>query len=186
MVTVVAIRCMECGFDHTSADFFTCITLISGQCDNVRYMRDISVQIQAWTCFSIPLSIIYLFHCTERVYNSGEARKYEKHSVSSWIKVFLQKWNINCEMKSVFACLFATIAACGEKHPLTGWFHRPCNVIFILIYLWVLVLVLVLPTTKEYQTCWRRHVDGLPKYHPPLVTDWMPYGRSTRKCRIVC
>ena len=50
----------------------------------------------------------------------------------------------------------------------------------------VLVLVLVLPTTKEYKTCWRRHVDDLPKYRPPLVTDSKPYGRSTRKCRIVC
>ena len=48
------------------------------------------------------------------------------------------------------------------------------------------VLVLVLPTTKEYQTCQQRRVDDLPKYRPPLVTDSTPYGRSTRKRRIVC
>ena len=56
------------------------------------------------------------------------------------------------------------------------------SVIFVLIYF----LVLVLPTTKEYQTCWRRRVDDLPKYRPPLVTDSMPYGRSTSKRHIVC
>ena len=38
----------------------------------------------------------------------------------------------------------------------------------------------------SYQTCWRRRVDDLPKYRPPLVTDSTLFGRSTRKRRIVC
>ena len=38
----------------------------------------------------------------------------------------------------------------------------------------------------SYQTCWWRRVDDLPNYRPPLVTDSTPYGRSTRKRRIVC
>ena len=32
-----------------------------------------------------------------------------------WMKVFLAKWNKTCETKSVFACLFATVGAGGEK-----------------------------------------------------------------------
>ena len=57
---------------------------------------------------------------------------------------------------------------------------------FVLVLQYFFVLVLDFPTTKEYQTCWRRRVDDLPKYRPPLVTDSTPYGRSTRKRRIVC
>ena len=73
-------------------------------------------------------NIQYLLHCTERcVYNSGEARKYDKYSMSSSLKFFSAKWNKNCEIESIFACLFATIAAGGEKHSLTGWFHRPIS-----------------------------------------------------------
>ena len=50
--------------------------------------------------------------------------------------------------------------------------HFSSSVIFVLIYFLVLVLF------QFYQTCWRRSVDDLPKYRPPLVTDSTPYVRK--------
>ena len=63
------------------------------------------------------------------------------------------------------------------------------SVIFVLIYFFSFSFSFsfasYLVSFKFYQTCWGRRVDDLPKYRLPLVTDSTPYGRSTRKRRIV-
>ena len=77
-------------------------------------------------------NIQYLLHCTEGcVCNSGEARKYDKYSMSSSLKFFRQnETQIVKSRVSLPVCLRQLLQVLKSIHlqaDFTGRFHRPCE-----------------------------------------------------------
>ena len=126
------------------------------------------------TDFWLYLIQLYAMIANSHLYSSSHL--YNRSDLYSLLLLYTENWQPDTSV--IFVLIYFLV--------LVLVFQLFFSFSFVLVSQYFFVLVLVLPTTKKYQTCWRRRVADLPKYRPPLVTDSMPYGRSTRKRHIVC